>query len=307
MRVTVVGAGVVGLSCAVQLAESGHEVRVVARDLPLRTTSAVAAALWHPYLAFPVERVTTWAGITYDAFAQIAAAEPASGVHLVSGVELRRERGDPPWWAASVAELIKAEPSTLPDGYAEGWSLVSPVVDMPVYLPWLIERAQRADVSLRHAELTHWPVDTDAIVNATGLGGVALHRDSTVYPVRGQVVYVEHADVSQWWLDESGPTYVVPRTRDIVVGGTEEVGSWSTSPDPQIAREILERAAHLEPKIATAKIIGHGAGLRPARPTVRLEREDRVAGPPIIHCYGHGGGGVTLSWGCAEEVAGLLG
>jgi D-amino-acid oxidase len=307
VRVTVVGAGVVGLTCAIQLAENGHEVRVVARDLPLHTTSVVAAALWHPYLAYPVERVTVWAGTTYDTLARLAAAEPASGVRMVPGVELRRDRGEPPWWAASVAALTLAEPAGLPDGYAEGWSLVSPVVDMPIYLPWLIERAQRAEVTLRHLELAHWPTDTDAIVNATGLGGVALHGDTTVYPVRGQVVYVERAGVTQWWLDEIGPTYAVPRTRDIVVGGTEEVGSWSTSPNPHVARAILERAARLEPKIATAKIIGHGVGLRPARPTVRLEREDRVDGPPIIHCYGHGGGGVTLSWGCAEEVADLLG
>ena len=59
-RVIVVGAGVVGLSCAVRLLEAGHRVDVVARDLPLETTSAVAAALWYPYRAYPFERVTAW-------------------------------------------------------------------------------------------------------------------------------------------------------------------------------------------------------------------------------------------------------
>ena len=37
-RVIVVGAGVVGLSCAVRLLEAGHRVDVLARDLPLETT-----------------------------------------------------------------------------------------------------------------------------------------------------------------------------------------------------------------------------------------------------------------------------
>ena len=43
------------------------------------------------------------------------------------------------------------------------------------------------------------------------------------------------------------------------------------------------------------------AGLRPYRPSVRLEREGR-----LIHNYGHGGAGYTLAYGCAEDVAALL-
>jgi D-amino-acid oxidase len=46
-------------------------------------------------------------------------------------------------------------------------------------------------------------------------------------------------------------------------------------------------------------------GLRPARPAVRLETEGTPGGV-IVHCYGHGGAGVTLSWGCAEEVADVV-
>ena len=52
-RVIVVGAGVIGLSCAVRLLEAGHRVDVLARDLPRETTSAVAAAIWYPYRAWP--------------------------------------------------------------------------------------------------------------------------------------------------------------------------------------------------------------------------------------------------------------
>ena len=59
-RVLVVGAGVIGLSCAVRLLEDGHRVDVLARDLPLETVSSVAAALWYPYRAYPYERVTAW-------------------------------------------------------------------------------------------------------------------------------------------------------------------------------------------------------------------------------------------------------
>src|SRR5690349_11395632 len=67
-RVTVVGAGVVGLSCALRLLEAGHRVDVLARELPLETTSAAAAAIWFPYRAWPRERVLDWSRTSYDEF-----------------------------------------------------------------------------------------------------------------------------------------------------------------------------------------------------------------------------------------------
>jgi D-amino-acid oxidase len=71
------------------------------------------------------------------------------------------------------------------------------------------------------------------------------------------------------------------------------------------AEQILERATRLLPELAAARVTGHRVGLRPARPTVRLEEERRADGARVIHSYGHGGAGVTLSWGCADEVLAL--
>jgi D-amino-acid oxidase len=122
-----------------------------------------------------------------------------------------------------------------------------------------------------------------------------------VVPVRGQVVYVEQLGLDRWWLDSSGPTYVVPRERDIVVGGTHVEGEWSRTPSPEAADDILERAARLVPELRGARVLRHKVGLRPVRPAVRLERVGDV-----VHCYGHGGAGVTMSWGVADEVVTLL-
>ena len=88
-RVIVVGAGVVGLSCAVRLLEAGHRVDVVARDLPLETTSAVAAALWYPYRALPQDRVTAWSATSYAVFERLAADE-RTGVRMLTGTEVLR-------------------------------------------------------------------------------------------------------------------------------------------------------------------------------------------------------------------------
>ncbi|HET8961297.1 FAD-dependent oxidoreductase [Nocardioides sp.] len=303
MRVIVVGAGVVGLTCAVRLLEGGHRVDVVARDLPLETTSAVAAALWYPYRALPRDKVTGWSRTSYAVFDALAAprdvgGDPESGVRMVLGTEVFTTAQADPWWAAAVAGLDRE--TSLPRGYVDGWTFATPVVDMPVYLPWLAGRVAELGGTLTRLNLRALPEGADVLVNCSGLGARLLGADRSVVPVRGQVVYVEQVGLDRWWLDGEGPTYVVPRGRDIVVGGTDEEGEWSRTPDPETAREILDRGARLVPELRRARVLRHKVGLRPVRPAVRLEREGDV-----IHCYGHGGAGVTLSWGVADEVVSL--
>src|SRR3712207_3952747 len=132
-RVLVVGAGVIGLSCAVRLLEGGHQVSVVARDLPLETTSAVAAALCYPYRAYPFERVSGWAATSYAEFARLVADE-GTGVVMRPGTAVLSQDRPTPWWASAVPELARA--TRLPAGYAAGWTFEAPVVEMPVYLRW---------------------------------------------------------------------------------------------------------------------------------------------------------------------------
>lgn len=297
-----VGAGVVGLSCAVRLLEAGHRVDVVARDLPLETTSAVAAAIWYPYRALPRERVTAWAARSYRVFEELAAA-PDTGVRMTAGTEVLGAAEPYPWWAAGVPSLDRA--TDVPHAYAAGWTFETPVVEMPVYLAWLAARVAGLGGTLTRLNLPELPAGGDAVVNCAGLGARLLGADHSVVPASGQVVYVEQFGLDRWWLDGTAPgapTYVIPRSKDVVVGGTDVEGDWSRTPLPETAAAILERAGRLVPEVAGARVVRHKVGLRPVRPSVRLEREGRV-----VHCYGHGGAGVTLSWGCAEEVAELLG
>jgi D-amino-acid oxidase len=78
-----------------------------------------------------------------------------------------------------------------------------------------------------------------------------------------------------------------------------------TTPDPDEAAAIIARCAAIEPRLRDARVLLHEVGLRPERPTIRLELDARTD-TRLVHCYGHGGLGVTVSWGCASEVTALL-
>jgi D-amino-acid oxidase len=306
MRVSVVGAGVSGLTCALRLSEAGHAVEVITRDDPLTTTSSVAAAVWYPLRGEVDDRVKRWLPVSFDRFVELARFPERTGVALRAGIELFREPRDDTWWRDVLPNFRHARSDELPDGYADGFVADGvPVIEMPVYLSFLVSwLAERGVVVARREVGSLDEVEGNVVVNCTGLGARALCADDLTTPVRGQVVRVRQFSLERYVLDEHGPdgiTYVYPRAHDVVCGGTREAGSWNVEPDPATARAILERCARLEPRIAQAEVLTHGVGLRPGRSSVRLEAEGRV-----IHDYGHGGSGVTLSWGCAADVVALV-
>ena len=309
MRVVVVGAGISGLTCALRLAEAGHAVGIVAAAPAERTTSAVAAALWYPYRALPEREVTRWAARTYAVLADLA-GDRAAGVRLRTGRELFRAATPDPWWATAVPALQRVPPHDLPPGYADGLRLALPVADPTIHLPWLRDRLRERGVRFQSADVTalaEVAPEADVIVNCTGLASRRLVGDDSLVPVRGQTVVVEQTGVTEWLLDQSNPqalTYVVPRERTVVLGGTAEVGDSDEVPDAATAAAVHTRCVALVPALASSRVVAHRVGLRPARPAVRLELDRLPSGQPVVHNYGHGGAGWTLSYGCAEDVAG---
>lgn len=219
---------------------------------------------------------------------------------------------------APVSDLRRLEPAELAElaaPYAGGWEFTAPCVEMPVYLALLLDRFLEAGGELIQQRLNTleqvrgW---ASTIVNASGLGARRLCDDQALHPVRGQVVLVRNPGLTTSLRvqdNSAGYTYVHPRSTDVVLGGTFDEGSWDTAVDPQTARSILRRCTALVPELRGADITGQLVGLRPARHGgVRLEADDQtLPGTRLVHNYGHGGAGVTLSWGCANTTAALIG
>ncbi|HYI02926.1 FAD-dependent oxidoreductase [Hyalangium sp.] len=311
MHVIVLGCGVSGLSCGIRLLEAGHTVEIRARELPPHTTSDVAAAVWGPYRAFPQDRVTAWARRTFNVLCELA-ARPEAGIQVVRGVELFNEAPPEPWWAPCVPSLRAATAEELVPGFSHGYSFEAPIIEMPRYLPFLQARFRERGGRILQREVRSldevWR-EAPVVVNCTGLGARSLVGDDSLFPIRGEVLRVAPPPVAGFIVDESevrGIGYVISRSADCILGGTAEDGNDSLVPDPAKGEAILERCRRLLPSGARFQVLEHKVGLRPGRPTVRLE-EERVGEHRVIHNYGHGGAGVTLSWGCAEEVVALVG
>ena len=312
--VVVVGAGVIGLSTAVRLQEQGARVLVLTADRPDATTSAVAAAVWYPTGMPATARNAEWSAATFDELAR-QAADGVPGVTMDPCRMLTpRAADDLPWWAAAVPGFRRLAAAEATGGWTAGWAFRAPTVEMPVYLPWLTDRFLHAGGTLVHrrlsglAEAARW---APAVVNATGLGAARLCGDPGLYPVRGQLVVTTNPGLRTSVRVQDHPdgyTYVHPRSRDVVLGGTFEIGSADTTVDPATARAIVARCTALVPQLAEAEILAHTVGLRPARTGgVRLEADDRsLPGHRVVHNYGHGGAGVTFSWGCADDAAALV-
>jgi D-amino-acid oxidase len=316
-EVTVIGAGVIGLTTAVCLAEAGVTVAVRAAEPPQQTTSAVAGAVWGPHLVGSDDRVKRWAGDTLAVLRELSAGMPAAAaVRVADGVAAVRAAGSgPPEFAADRASLSECAPGQVPAGYQSAWRLSAPLVSMPEYLDYLHERYVRAGGS--PVAPASYPTLAEAagraasrvLVNCTGSGAGRLVPDPDVTPVRGQIVVAVNPGITGFFVgtgpDDGDLTYFFPHGDRIVLGGTELPGEWSRTPDQATAHRIIAACAAVEPKLAQIAVLAHRVGLRPFRPQVRLEAERTPAGQTIVHNYGHGGSGVTLSWGCARDAAKL--
>ncbi|KAI9877365.1 MAG: hypothetical protein M1830_004126 [Pleopsidium flavum] len=180
--------------------------------------------------------------------------------------------------------------------------------------------------------------NADAIVNATGLAGEELAGDSTCYPIRGGLIRVINdgsdfpkvntaltitADAVH---DSNEIVFIVPRNDDILlIGGIAQSHQWQLdlTLNTPIIQRMRARCEAFLPDLKNARVDPRyplAQGLRPFRAcNVRVERELRqrdvvldgsteVKKLPsrIVHSYGQGGAGWSLSFGCAGDVAVLV-
>ncbi len=300
-KVSVIGCGVIGLTTAITLEKAGYDVKIITKNLHFKTTSAIAAAIWMPYKANPIDLVNKWSLETYHILEKMS-HDPITGVNMVDFLYLTQTDEIPSWEEAMPTEhLRKASKKELPPSYSFGYVARVPMIETPIFLEYLFDEFRGEILMDEILDLEEACTPDNIVINCTGLGAKLLTNDEALYPVRGQIVKMQASPNLLSAADDHPDHffYILPRKDCVVLGGTADANNYNLNPDDSATSAIINRAKKVVPKIGNLPLLNVEVGLRPYRSSIRLEKEPDKN---IIHNYGHGGSGFTVSWACAGEV-----
>ncbi len=220
-------------------------------------------------------------------------------------------------------------------GAIDAYELMAPIIDTDKAMHWLTSLVESKgarfvtetikDDLINVEDSLRARFNADVIVNCAGLQSLTLAGDSSVYPIRGGLIRVINdgtafpkvnaaltitADAAH---SSNEIVFLVPRNDNILlIGGITEPHKWDLdlTLETPIIRRMRERCEKFLPGLKDARLDPDyplAQGLRPFRGSnVRVERELRRSGSKIVHSYGHGGAGWSLSFGCAQDVVALV-
>jgi glycine/D-amino acid oxidase-like deaminating enzyme len=309
-RIIVLGAGVSGLTTAVTMALTGCDVVIHAAEGPAQTTSALAAAIWHPFYQAPDFVYLERARQTYATMRRLS-ADTSAGVLMRTLTEYFQRDAGMPWWAECATDLKRLPVADVPSRFACAYRMTVPVADTATYLRYLMHMFLELGghfVPRRVVDPASLLDDADYVVNCCGYGSRQF-GDGELSLSRAIVLRAKRdAAVRGCFIDDSdpcAPTYIVERADDIVLGGTADPEMTSTVIGERQIEDIVHRCTQLCEGVAALRVVEARTGFRPMRRTPRVACDERHA--RLLHNYGHGGGGFTLSWGCANDVVRLAG
>jgi len=232
--------------------------------------------------------------------------------------------------AAQVPEKHPELLARVPEGVHGVWYFDTVVAHCEPYMEDLVRELKDAGVIFQHGpelrftslaaavqkgeEVLGGPIC--AVFNCTGLGAnVICSEDQGVVPGRGVLIQVKRpptgvdavilTEVEPY--DEVSCCYAIPRGPELVaIGGSYEKGNYDQTISEDEVAELQRKAKYLFPGLEDAEIVERWAGLRPVReagPCIKLERirTTELSGEiPVVHNFGHGGGGWSVMYGSAR-------
>lgn len=285
-HVVVLGAGVSGLTSALQLAKTGkYDVTIVAGCFPGDLNP-------DPYYASPIAGANSlpvsagntpaakWDTVTFKELWKIK-DDPKTGIHVQDTVVLNRGEKDKytgvgkwfaelllekPWFADVFPGFRALRKDELPEGIVNGSTFKSVCINVPIYLGWMVCELLGHGVQLKRGTVRHVceavkyapEGKADLVVNCTGirshhLGGV---EDKDVIPIRGQIAIVANEANKMFTVSGTDDAadevvYVMkrPQAGGTVLGGSYQKGDWNTRVDGALAQRILKRCLDACPEM----------------------------------------------------------
>lgn len=285
--VVIAGAGIIGLSIAIELRKAGAAVTVLDRGEPGREASSAAAGMLvtgDPDLGTPMRELAEASARLYPSF--VEELELRSG--LQSDLEARgalyvaaeSERLESP--TLSPSELAEREPGLAQ--HPRVYLLSEHSVDPALLTRAAIEAAKRLGVTVHHeahvesVTLTRehlLEIKTPRIVyhaatfvNCAGAwANQIVGAAATARPRKGQMLSVIPRDCKLRHVIRSRDVYLVPRKDGrVIIGATIEDCGFDKKIDSSKIQQLHQKAANLVPSIGEAKILDAWAGLRPGSP-----------------------------------------
>jgi D-amino-acid oxidase len=210
--ITVVGAGVIGLTTALLLSrKSGYNVTIIAKFMPgdhhIEYTSPWAGADFLPTGAEGSEQAR-FERETWPILRDLAENHPEAGIHFLTTYLSRRskdvsakdslvaeDQNKPPWWHDVVPDFRILPPSETPNDTAVIFAFTSICINVELYLRYLLASCATNGAVIKRSIVTHISEAAylhhsgrraSVVVNCTGLssrflGGVA---DESLVPAR---------------------------------------------------------------------------------------------------------------------------
>lgn len=298
----VVGAGIIGLTTALELARVGHKVCVLERGHAGREASWAAGGILSPLP--PDDPVPEFR----DLLDQSLALFPAYCADLLEQTGI-----DPEFWRCG---------ATMQDEQGERWYPDIAQVRNPRLLKALVAALEIAQVPLlEQTAVLGWQKENGQLTGVLTARGViacpkavvatgawsSRYAQVLVKPIKGQMLMLKASPGLLEHIKIDRQAYVVPR-RDgrVLVGSTLEEAGFDVTPTEQAKSYLMDRAVQLWPTARTLKIEHHWAGLRPYPNQVAP-----LIGPvpELSGLYvntGHFRLGVTLSLASAKRVVACL-
>lgn len=339
-EIVVVGAGVVGLSCALAISEHSpipHRITVIAEHLPedhpysSEYTSQWAGAHFRPIPSSNEAQLREYklTRITQTYFRQISEIAPESSIKFIKGIEYLEE---PDQYYQNFSEGYREDMSNfeqinqLPSGVKLGTSYDTWVVNPPIYIQYLRRRLLfQYDVKFIKAKLGSLKeinkyVKNSIIINCSGNGlQYEGGYDEECFPIRGQTLLVNPPAGNPYGdktithqLKDGLWTFCIPRPLHggIILGGTKQVGDKTNTPKIEDTNAITARGRVLFPELMKTTVDGEkyfdivqiNVGFRPARKNGMNLNVDKYPDNIVINAYGAGGQGYELSYGVGVTV-----